>query len=138
MPSGSLTACARRSAWALGGMIRAVVLVASALAIAAIYASAFSLSPFPFAGTAFFAGAVVIESAVVLWLVGGSPPRSLWFRAVSASLFGMVALWLSAQNTLGAPEYVFMHQRWLVALIVGCLCLAVLSVLSRVRGQHSA
>jgi hypothetical protein len=119
-------------------VIRAVVLVASALAIAAIFASALSLSPFPAAGTTFFAGAVVIESGVVLWLVGATPPRSLWFRAIAAALLGMLALWLSAQDTLGAPEYVFMHQRWLVALIIGCLGLAVVSVFSRVRGRHAA
>jgi|JI10StandDraft_1071094.scaffolds.fasta_scaffold844560_2 hypothetical protein len=119
-------------------MIRAVVLVASFLAIAAIFASAFSLSPFPVAGTTFFAGAVVIESGAVLWLVRASPPRSLWFRATAAALLGMVALWFSAQDTLGAPEYVFMHQRWLAALIIGCLGLAIASAVARVRGRHAA
>ncbi len=118
-------------------MIRAVVLVASALAIAAIIASALSLSPVPVAGTTFFVGAVVIESSVVLWLVGACPPRSLWFRAIAAAVLGLVAMWFSAQDTIGAPEYVFMHQRWLAALIIGCLGLAIASAIAQIRDRHA-
>ena len=118
-------------------MIRAVVLVGAAAAIAAIVASASNMSPFPVAGTAFFCGAIVIESAIVLWLVDTSSPHSLWFRALAAAILGMMALWFSAQDTLGAPEYVFMHQRWLAALIIGCLGLAAKTGVSRIRRSVS-
>ena len=118
--------------------MRAVLLLTAALAITAIFASAMDVSPFPIAGTTIFAGAVVVESTIVLGLLRASWPRPLWSRALIAAFLGMVTLWFSAQDTLGAPEYVFMHQRWLATLIVGSLVVAVASALAQFHGRNAA
>jgi len=87
---------------------------------------------------AFFAVAAVVELCVLLGILRSPRPHSLWLRALIAAVAGAAALWFAAQDTAGAPEYVFMHQRWLVALIISCLVLVVASGIAQIRSRFAA
>lgn len=93
------------------------------MTIVAIFVLAAAESPMPYWNAGFFAVAVIVEAAVVLAVLRFAK-RSVWLGALVAAFISAIALWFSAQDTLGAPEHVFVHQRWLVALILACLVLA--------------
>ncbi len=119
-------------------MIRNGVLVGSFLAILVIIASGLRTSPYPVAGTAFFVFAVAFEAVALLVILRPRSYAHSWGRALIAVLLCLAVLWFSAQNTLGAPAYVFMHQRWLVAATLGCLILCVSSVVAQVRHRQNS
>jgi hypothetical protein len=118
--------------------ITRIVAAAATAAILAIYGSATGALAYPWAGTTRFAMLVTLEAAtlaIVLRSRHGSTPSAT--RAVFAACLCLVALWFSAQDTLGAPEYVFMHQRWLVAAALGSLGLAAWAVVVRWRNARA-
>lgn len=108
-------------------MIRIGLLVAALVAVVAIFASAIGDSPYPVSGTLQFSCAVLLEAGALWWWLDPARVGPLWLRAILAAVLGLVALWYSAQDTLGAPEYVFMHQRWLAAVILGAGALTIAS-----------
>lgn len=110
------------------------VSVGALVTIASIIVTALGQSPVSVLHTSLFVGAVVGEALLVLALLGMPRPVAMWLRAAIAAIVCGVALWFSAQDTLGAPEYVFVHQRWLVALIVGCVLLSAWGALYKLRG----
>lgn len=98
-----------------------LVQITALIAIAGILASAMGTTSFAWSGTGFFSLLVAIEAVILVLILGAPwpfPPRG---RAVVAMLLFMVVLWYSAQDTLGAPGYVFVHQVWLVGIILSCL-----------------
>lgn len=106
-------------------MTRRFVPMGALIAIAAIFGSVVGTTPYPWAGTAFFSLLVMIGT-LILWLILGAQwPLPMWARALVAMLLFLVVLWYSAQDTLGAPAYVFVHQAWLVAIILTCLGLVI-------------
>lgn len=109
-------------------LLRGSVGVAALVAIAAIAATGFGESPLPVAGVVKFSGLVMVEAIIVLSILRPGTFRHSWGRALVALGACLVALWFSAQNTLGAGEYVFMHQRWLVVLAVLCLVFFIVSL----------
>jgi hypothetical protein len=119
-------------------MIRNGVLVGAVMAVIAIIGSAIGTSPYPVAGTTFFVLAAAFETVALFVVLRPRSYQHSWGRALVAALLCLVTLWFSAQDTVGAPEYVFMHQRWLVAATLGCLVLAISSAVVRVRRRHAA
>lgn len=104
-----------------GRLIGMAIPAGSLLAVIAVFAGDIGTVPYPARGAALFAAAAALEG-LVLWAV--LRPRTYWHswgRALCAAMSCLVALWFSAQDTAGAPEFVFMHQRWLVAAAFGCL-----------------
>src|SRR5262245_32347730 len=118
-------------------MLRTVVVVAACLAAAAIIASGFAESTYPVLGVALFVVLVGFEAFVVLLILRPQTYRDSWGRALAASGACLVGLFLSAQNTLGAPEYVFFHQKWLAAASVALVGLAIASLINARRKRHA-
>lgn len=114
-------------------MIRRIAILSAAIAVAAIFMSALGATPYPWKGTALFAGAVLLEAALVWRVLRPENRRHRGRRAMVSAALCLGFLWFAAQDTLGAPEYVFMHQRWLVWLILSCLVLAVAGGITRLR-----
>ena len=119
-------------------MLRNSVLVAALSAIAAIVASGLGSDVYPARGVTLYAVLVVIEAAVLLVVLRPKTYRRSWGRALAATGACVVALILSARNTMGAPEYVYPHQKWLVAVSIAFLALAIGSFVGRLRKRHSA
>jgi hypothetical protein len=117
-------------------MIRNGVLLGALMAAIAIFSAGVGTSPYPFAGTALFALAAAFETVVLFVVLRPRSYQHSWGRALVASLLCLVTLWFSAQDTVGAPEYVFMHQRWLFVATLGCLVLAISSAVVRVRRRR--
>lgn len=105
-------------------MIARIAILTAVVAIAAIFGSAIGSDAYPWEGTTLFALAVVLEALVLLRILRPPTAPNLGIRALAAALLALIALWFSAQDTLGAPEYVFMHQRWLAWIAVACGALA--------------
>jgi hypothetical protein len=101
-----------------------IAVVSAVVAMAAIFGSAIGMPIYPWKGTTLFALAVAVEATALVRILQPATRQTLGVRALVAAFFSLVALWFSAQDTLGAPEYVFMHQRWLVAIAVGCCAIA--------------
>ena len=117
-------------------MLRNSVLVAALSAIAAIVASGLGGEAYPAGGVTLYAGLTVIEAAVLLAVLRPKTYRQSWGRALAAVGACVVALILSAENTMGAPEYVYTHQKWLVAVGIAFLALAIGSFFGRLRKSH--
>jgi hypothetical protein len=81
---------------------------------------------------------VMSEAAVLHVVLCLRTYRRSWGRALVAAGFGFAALWFAAQDTIGAPTYVFIHQGWLVAAIIACLVLALKEISARVRERYAA
>src|SRR5262245_15848057 len=118
-------------------MLRAVVVVAACLAAAAIVASGFAESTYPLPGITLFVALVGFEATVLLIILRPKTYRDSWGRALAASGACLVGLFLSAHNTLGAPEYVFFHQKWLAAASVALVGLAIASLIKARRKRHA-
>jgi hypothetical protein len=114
-------------------MLRNVVLIAAGSAIVVIVASGSDGAAYPLKEVAFFCGAVLLEAAVLLAVLRPGSYQHSWGRALAGTGFCAVALWASAQNTSAAPEYVFAHQKWLVAAAVALAVLAVAGLVARRR-----
>lgn len=127
----------RHATAALDSMITRMVALSAAAAIAAIFASASGGSSYPWQGTTLCACAVVLEAVAIARVLHPREPRGLGRRALFSAVLAMTALWFSAQDTLGAPAYVFMHQRWLVWIIVASTAIALYRGLARLRRQHA-
>jgi FtsH-binding integral membrane protein len=118
--------------------IRNAVLIAATLAVLAIIASRIGDAPYPVKGVMIFAALVALEATTLFLILRPRTYRRSWGRAAVAVAACLVALWFSAQDTEGAPEYVFMHQKWLAAASLACLALAVSGVVSIIRHRLAA
>lgn len=114
-------------------MLRNVVLIAAGSAIVVIIISGSDSAAYPIKEVALFCGAVILEAAVLLAVLRPSSYRHSWGRALAGTGICAVALWASAQNTSAAPEYVFAHQKWLVAAGVALAVLAVAGLVATRR-----
>jgi hypothetical protein len=114
-------------------VIARIAILTAIIAIAAIFGSAIGSPVYPWQGTAPFALAVALEAAVLLRILRPTAASSLGIRALVAALLALIALWFSAQDTLGAPEYVFMHQRWLAWVALACCAIAASRGVARIR-----
>lgn len=115
------------------GMIIRLVALSAFMAVAAIFASAVGGPTYPWKPTSLFAGAVLLEALAIAFVLRPRNRGALGPRSLLAASLAALALWFAAQDTLGAPEYVFMHQRWLAWMIVFCLGIASYSVVARFR-----
>jgi hypothetical protein len=118
-------------------VIARVVVLAAIVAVAAIFGSATGSEVYPWKGTTLFSLAVVLEVAVLLRILRPTAASSLGIRALVAALLALIALWFSAQDTLGAPEYVFMHQRWLAWVALACCAIAASRGVARIRHRNA-
>ena len=105
-------------------MIVRIAVLTAVVAIAAIFGSAIGSDVYPWKGATLFALAVALEAMVLLRILRPMTAPDLGIRALVAALLALIALWFSAQDTLGAPEYVFMHQRWLAWVALACSAIA--------------
>ena len=80
---------------------------------------------------------VMLEAAVIVAVLRPKTYRHSWRRALICAGLGTAALWCAARDTEGAPQYVFIHQGWLIVVIIGSLVLAIAAVVSVVRGGHA-
>jgi hypothetical protein len=115
-------------------MLRNVVLIAAGSAIVVIVTSGSGSAAYPLKEVAFLCGAVILEAATLLAVLRPSSYRNSWGRALAGTGICAVALWASAQITSAAPEYVFAHQKWLVAVGVALAVLAVVGLVATRRG----
>jgi hypothetical protein len=81
---------------------------------------------------------VMLEAAVILAVLRPNTYRHSWGRALICAGLGAAALWYAAQDTEAAPKYVFIHQGWLIAVILGGVILAIAAAVSAIRGRHAA
>ena len=117
-------------------MLAKAIAAGSVLGIVAIAASAIGDASYPVKGVLWCSALVVIETTALLVVLRPSTYRQSWGRALLALLVCVVALWFSAQDTVGAPEYVFTHQKWLVTAAGGCAALAIGSLIVRLRKKR--
>jgi hypothetical protein len=89
---------------------------------------------YPIKDVTLYCGAVIVEAAVLWAVLRPGTYRNSWRRALLGAGLCALALWGSAQNTSGAPEYVFTHQRWLAAAGAALAVLAVAG-LAATRGK---
>ncbi|MGH8863181.1 MAG: hypothetical protein ACREVZ_00800 [Burkholderiales bacterium] len=80
-----------------------------------------------------FALLVFLEATAVLAVLRPKTYRHSLGRALICAGLGGVALWYAAQDTEGAPIYVFIHQGWLIAVILGCVILAIAAAVTAIR-----
>jgi hypothetical protein len=114
-------------------MLRNALLIAAGSAIAAIVVSGLSEVPYPTKGVALLCGAVAVEVAVLLVVLRPGTYGRSWRRALAGAGVCLASLWVSSRDSLGAPEYVFMHQKWLVAAAGALLALAIASLVTPSR-----
>jgi hypothetical protein len=114
-------------------MLRNALLLAAGLAMAATVASGLSEVPYPTKDVALLCGAVAVEVAVLLVVLRPGTYRRSWRRALAGAGVCWAALWVSSRDSLGAPEYVFTHQKWLVAAAVGLMALAIANLVTASR-----
>ena len=108
------------------------------MAVAAIVASGLKGAAYSAKGVTLYAVLVVLEAAVLLGLLRPKSYRPSWGKALAANGACVAAPILSAQDTSSAPEYMFTHQKWLVAATVATVALAIGSFITGRRKHHSA
>ena len=118
---------------ALGGMLQLFILAAALVTELAIIVFGLVEPNVFVVNMGLFVLLVLFESAVVLAVLRPKTYRHSWGRAIICIGLGGVALWYAAQDTEGAPIYVFIHQAWLIAVILGCLILVITAIVSAVR-----
>lgn len=89
--------------------------VAGGVAIAVLAQAARAVAPYPVGPVAAYASAIAVEVAVLMACLRPRGDVIPWSRALLALALFLGVLWMTAQDSLGAPEYVFVHQRWVAA-----------------------
>lgn len=94
--------------WALpvAGLVAMVMLAQVARAVV----------PFPSMQVAAYVLAIVAEVAALMACLRPRGDVIPWSRALLALLLFLGVLWWTAQDSLGAPDYVFVHQQWVAGV----------------------
>jgi hypothetical protein len=89
--------------------------VAGLVAMAMLAQAARGVAPYPVGPVAAYVLAIAAEVAVLLACLRPRGDVIPWSRALLALVLFLGVLWLTAQDSLGAPAYVFVHQQWVAA-----------------------
>jgi hypothetical protein len=119
-------------------MLRVAIFAGALVTVVGIVVSALGGPNLSLMKPAWFVVLVILEAAVLFAVLRPKTYRNSWGRALTAAGLAAVALWFAAQDTLGAPTYVFIHQAWLLAVLFGSLVLCVAGVIRSLRQRYTA
>lgn len=121
-----------------GGMLRVGILAGALVTVVAIVVSALERPNLPLVKPAWFVVLVILEAVALFAVFRPKTYLNSWGRALSSAALTAVTLWFAAQDTLGAPTYVFIHQAWLLAVLFCSLVLSVAGVIRGFRQRYAA